>query len=66
MRIEGAPLADPRGVLFTGANGSHCPGGLVIGRATRSGTDGAEFSVRPLHTDTGALSVYVGEEVVER
>jgi hypothetical protein len=67
LRIEGDPLGpDARGVLFTGANGPHCPGGLVIGRAWRVGVDGTDLEVRPARTETGALAVFVGEEVVER
>lgn len=61
--VEGGRVADIPGVLFTGANGPHCPLGLMIGRAERIDVDGLELAVDVALGDDGRLSVCVGREV---
>lgn len=49
----------PRGFLFTGSNGPHCPSGLFLGRATPVGGDLLEVTI-PVQSWPRAAEVVVG------
>jgi hypothetical protein len=62
FRSEAARGPLPAGLLFTGANGPHCPPGLLIGRAVPDGASG-DLVVAPMPVYDGAFAVCIGREV---
>ena len=57
--LDGAAGELPRGFLFTGSNGPHCPSGLFLGRATPVGRDLLEVTI-PVQSWPRAADVVVG------
>ena len=63
VRIEGDAAVSASGILFTGANGPHCPLGMMVGRSERATLDGRELLVEFAPGRAGPLAVRVGQEV---